>query len=109
MAVALALGLAAAGGQPSAAQEQAKPAGDASLKKGRDLFDNYACGGCHSLADANATGHVGPALDGNSRLTADFVSDRVTNGQGGMPAFRDQMSADDIAAITAYVMQAKAK
>ena len=88
---------------PSLAQQ-----GDAAkLTKGREVFDNYACGQCHSLADASATGHVGPAFDGNANLSEVFVVERVSDGQGGMPAFKDQMSAEEIAAVAAYIMHAK--
>jgi mono/diheme cytochrome c family protein len=97
----------------SAAQDGAKPASDADLAaqaaKGKDVFVNYGCGGCHSLADAGATGHVGPSFDGDSNLTQAFVENRVTNGQGGMPAFGDQMSKDEIAAVAAYVTHAASK
>jgi mono/diheme cytochrome c family protein len=101
----------AAMSQPSAAQDGTKPAGDdaAKMAKGKDLFANYGCGGCHSLADAGATGHVGPSFDGDSNLTESFVVNRVTNGQGAMPAFGDQMSADEIAAVAAYVTHAASK
>lgn len=92
----------------SAAQEGAKPS-DAALAKGRDVFDNYACGTCHSLADAGATGHVGPAFDGNANLSQNFLVDRVANGQGGMPAFKDQLSAEEIAAVAAYILHAAKK
>ena len=30
--------------------------------------------------------------------------DRVTNGQGAMPSFRDQYSAEQIAAVADYVV-----
>ena len=73
------------------------------IGKGRDLFANYGCAGCHSLADAGATGHVGPAFDGDANLTHAFVLDRVTNGQGPMPAFGGQMSPEEIDAIATYV------
>jgi len=96
--------------QPSAAQGDAKPAGDAAkLAKGKEVFDNYACGSCHALNDAGAAGHVGPSLDGNSNLSEAFIVDRVSKGQGGMPAFKEQLSADEIAAVAAYVMHAAGK
>ena len=109
--------------QPSAAQDGGKPAAAATpvvapviaadaaarVAKGRDLFANYGCSGCHTLADAGASGHVGPSLDGDVDLTEAFVADRVGNGQGQMPAFAGQMSADDIAAVAAYVTHVAAK
>jgi mono/diheme cytochrome c family protein len=99
---------------PSFAQDAkapAAPAGsdDAKLKKGHDLFDNYGCGSCHSLAAAGATGHVGPAFDGDNNLSQAFVVGRITNGQGAMPSFSGQMSTDDIDAVAAYVVHAAAK
>jgi mono/diheme cytochrome c family protein len=101
----------AAMSHPSSAQDAAKPAGanDAAIKKGREVFDNYGCGSCHSLADAGATGHVGPSFDGDANLTEPFVANRVANGQGGMPAFSGQMTADEIAAVASYVTHAASK
>lgn len=82
--------------------------GDAAkLAKGRDLFANWSCGSCHSLSDAGADGHVGPAFDGNTALTEPFVVNRVTNGQGAMPAFGGQMTDAEIATIAHYIVTAK--
>ncbi len=103
----------AAMSQPSVAQGDAKPAaaGDAAAKieKGRTVFANYGCGSCHSLADAGATGHVGPSFDGDSNLTEAFVVNRVTNGQGAMPSFGGQLSDEEIADVAAYVTKTAAK
>jgi mono/diheme cytochrome c family protein len=81
----------------------------AEMAKGRDVFANYGCGGCHSLADAGVTGHVGPAFDGDANLSEPFVADRVTNGQGPMPAFGGQMQPEEVAALAYYVTHAAAK
>jgi mono/diheme cytochrome c family protein len=95
---------------PSVAQAPPAAAADAAkLDKGRGLFSDYGCANCHSLADAGATGHVGPALDGNANLSQEFVVDRVTNGQGMMPSFGGQLSADEIATVAAYVVKVAAK
>lgn len=101
----------AAMNQPSAAQTAAPAAAPdaAKLQKGKEVFDNYGCGSCHSLAAAGATGHVGPSFDGDSSLTEDFVINRVTNGQGAMPSFSGQMSTDEMAAVAAYVVHSAAK
>jgi len=93
----------AATSAPSAAQDAA-----AKVQKGRELFDDYGCGSCHTLADAGATGHVGPGLDGNTKLSEAFVADRIKNGEGAMPAF-GQLSPEDIATLSSYVMQASKK
>jgi len=79
------------------------------IKQGRDLFGNWSCGACHSLADAGGTGHVGPSFDGDKNLTKAFVIDRVTNGQGPMPAFGGQLTDQEIALLASYIVQVAAK
>ncbi len=61
-----------------------------------------ACGGCHTLADAGTNGAVGPNLD-ESMPDNELVLDRVTNGQGGMPAFSSTLTEQQIADVAAYV------
>jgi cytochrome c553 len=76
-------------------------AGDAAA--GKEVFlGSSACGGCHTLADAGATGTVGPNLD-DAQPSAELVVDRVTNGQGGMPSFSSTLSEQQIADVAAYV------
>lgn len=93
----------------AAAPASGTPAGAAVIDKGRQIFTDYGCGQCHSLSDAGATGHVGPSLDGNPNITADFVNSRVTNGQGMMPSFASQLSPDEINAVSAYVAKVAMK
>lgn len=98
-----------------ASDEPAKPAAAppptaaAALEKSRALFTNASCGSCHALADAGASGEVGPPLDHNPNLNPDFVVARIANGQGGMPPFREQLSAAEIADLSAYILQVAAK
>lgn len=40
---------------------------------GRGLFTQFGCNACHALADADAHGAVGPALDGIAELAANHV------------------------------------
>lgn len=87
----------------------AAPAVSVDLAKGRQLFSQYACGGCHVLADGSGTGGIGPALDNNPKLTRDYVIGAVSEGRGAMPAFRDQMTADEIATLAAYIVQVTRK
>ena len=96
-------GKAAAAPPPAAASDAAK------LDKGRALFTDFGCASCHSLSDAGATGHVGPALDGDSALSEDFIVGRIANGQGVMPSFSGQLTPDEISAIAAYVMKGATK
>ena len=70
---------------------------------GKEVFlGAAACGGCHTLADAGASGTVGPNLD-DSQPSVELVVDRVTNGQGGMPSFSSTLSEQQIADVAAYV------
>ena len=87
----------------------AAPSATVDVAKGRQLFSQYGCGGCHTLADGGGSGGIGPSLDNNPRLTRDYVLGAVSEGRGSMPAFRDQMSADEIATLAAYVVQAARK
>ena len=79
------------------------------VDKGRTLFKSSGCDNCHTLADAGATGRVGPALDGDTNLDTSMVINRVTNGQGAMPSFGGQISDADIATIAAYVVKVASK
>jgi len=72
---------------------------------GKEIFSTAGCGSCHVLADAGASGAVGPDLDA-AKPAYDLVVDRVTNGLGAMPAFSGQLSEDDIKNVAAYVVQA---
>jgi mono/diheme cytochrome c family protein len=72
---------------------------------GSEIFASAGCGGCHTLADAGTSGTVGPNLD-DSQPPLELVVDRVTNGQGVMPAFAGQLSDAEIRDVAAYVVQA---
>jgi len=119
-AMGIVVGLAAVGGvalaqapelqnAPAAAAPAAGAPSTAALDKGRMIFTDYGCAQCHSLGDAGATGHVGPALDGNPNVTQAFVVDRVTNGQGMMPSFASQLTPDEINTVAAYIAKVATK
>jgi cytochrome c553 len=79
------------------------PPAEGDAAAGKEVFlGSSACGGCHTLADAGATGTVGPNLD-DAQPSAELVVDRVTNGQGGMPSFSSTLSEQQIADVAAYV------
>lgn len=63
------------------------------------------CGSCHTLADAGTNGAVGPNLD-QARPPKPLVVDRVTNGQGAMPSFKDSLDPQQIEAVSEYVATA---
>ena len=76
------------------------------VTKGRQLFTDNGCNACHTLADANAAGSVGPAFDGNANLDKAHVVNVVTNGQGAMPNF-SWLGEEDIDLLAGYIVQAK--
>jgi cytochrome c6 len=78
-----------------------QPAGDPTA--GKAVFTGSAgCSGCHTLADAGATGNVGPNLD-TLKPSHDAVVTQVTNGGSVMPAFGDTLSEQQIQDVAAYV------
>jgi len=70
---------------------------------GRKVFLSAGCTGCHTLKDAGSTGTVGPNLD-QSKPPLSKAVERVTKGAGAMPSFTGQLSAKQIADVTAYVV-----
>ena len=76
--------------------------GDAT--KGKAIFLTN-CGSCHTLADANTTGTVGPNLDAK-KPTYQHATAQVTNGGGSMPSFNHTLSTQQIADVAAYVVTA---
>jgi cytochrome c6 len=72
---------------------------------GKQVFASAGCVGCHTLADANAHGTVGPNLD-QAKPPLSLAVARVTKGAGAMPPFKGQLSDKQIADVTAYVVKA---
>ena len=64
-----------------------------------------SCGSCHTLSDAGTAGTVGPNLD-EAMLELDAAIEQIANGGGGMPAFKDQLSEDQIRALAEYIVEA---
>ena len=70
---------------------------------GEAIFAEAGCGGCHALEAAGTSGTVGPNLD-ESKPPKDLAIDRITNGRGAMPPFKDSYSAEQIEAVAGYVV-----
>ncbi|MFN8132675.1 MAG: c-type cytochrome [Solirubrobacteraceae bacterium] len=66
------------------------------------------CGSCHTLAAAGTSGKTGPDLN-QLKPDAARVEKQVTNGGGGMPAFKGQLTPDQIKKLAAYVAAASQK
>src|SRR5215210_7298384 len=68
-----------------AKQEQGGAAGAApAARAGEQIFADEGCGGCHTLADAGASGTSGPNLD-DLAPDAATVEAKVKSGGGSMP------------------------
>jgi mono/diheme cytochrome c family protein len=76
--------------------------GDAAA--GKQVFIDH-CGVCHVLQDAGTSGAVGPNLD-EAKPDEALTRDRVENGKGAMPAFKDQLTPEQIDDVVAYVHEA---
>jgi mono/diheme cytochrome c family protein len=65
------------------------------------------CSACHQPTGKGIPGAF-PALAGNPFVQGDpaLVSVTVLNGRGGMPAFRDDLTDADLAAVLTYVRSA---
>ena len=69
---------------------------------GESVFASAGCGACHTLSAAGATGTVGPNLD-QAQPSFELAVERVTLGQGGMPAFGEQLEPQQIADVAQFV------
>ena len=71
--------------------------------KGKAVYASAGCGSCHTLAAAHSTGTIGPNLD---TLKPDYraVTAQVTNGGAQMPSFKKTLSTQQIADVSAYVV-----
>lgn len=114
-ALALVVGAAACGGgeDESATPEtvegtvptEAAPA-EGDPQKGEELYASAGCGGCHVFEPAGSSGTVGPSLD-DSNVSAEDAFQQIKNGGGGMPAFGDRLSDQEIADVAAFVTQGR--
>jgi mono/diheme cytochrome c family protein len=94
------------GGAETGAGGEAAGGGE-STAAGKEVFMSAGCVACHTLSDAGATGTVGPNLD-ESTITLEDAIATITNGRGGvMPAFKDQLTEEQIAEVAQYVVAAR--
>jgi mono/diheme cytochrome c family protein len=71
---------------------------------GKTIYASAGCGGCHTFSAAGSTGTVGPNLD-EASIDFDAAVQQVKNGGGGMPAFGDRLSDQEITDVAAFVTQ----
>jgi mono/diheme cytochrome c family protein len=86
----------ASGGGGSSLETKGDPAA------GKQVFASAGCSGCHTLKAAGASGNVGPNLD-QLKPDENAVHDQVEHGGGGMPAFKGQLTDEQIQNVAAFV------
>jgi cytochrome c oxidase subunit II len=84
--------------------------------RGRKVFGDNGCGGCHRLADAKSGGTIGPDLDRalSASDLAEIREDVVDPGAQGTPGFPsgrmpdgyDRLSKADLDALVRYLQAA---
>ena len=72
--------------------------------EGPEAIFAASCGGCHTLSAAGTTGSTGPNLD-DAKPSLEEAIRQITNGGGGMPAFKDDLSDEQIRSIAQYVVE----
>jgi cbb3-type cytochrome c oxidase subunit III len=92
--------VASAVANPNAGGAQA--GGKIQTASGKEIFQQAGCTGCHTLADAGSNGTVGPNLD-RAKPSKALAINRVTNGKGAMPSFKDKLTKQQIDAVATYV------
>ena len=91
-------------GNPIDPANPPKPTPPGGGTDGKAIFASAGCSGCHTLAAAGASGTVGPNLD-DAKPSKELAIDRVTNGRGGMPSFKGQLSEAQIEAVATFVAE----
>jgi len=77
------------------------------MDQGDAIYHSVATPTCASCHGADGEGGVGPALAGNQELQdTSYVLNHILYGEGIMPAFNDQLSDEQIAAVATYVRNA---
>ncbi|TJY42804.1 cytochrome c [Cohnella pontilimi] len=89
------------GGSPAASPTASPTGGTADATA---LYQQQ-CLACHA---ADLSGGAGPALSNvGARLSADDIATRISNGGGGMPAFKGTLSDDQIHALANWLSAKK--
>ena len=81
-----------------------EPAAQGDASAGKEVFASAGCGACHTLSAADAQGTIGPNLD-ELKPEHQAIVEQVTNGGGGMPPFKDQLSEEQIQDVSAFVFE----
>lgn len=86
--------------RPLTAAELGHPPAEA--LEGARLFYSKGCQYCHTVAGEG--GEWGPDLtDAHARMRASTITDRILNGVGEMPPYRQRVTAEELAALIAFL------
>jgi cbb3-type cytochrome c oxidase subunit III len=69
---------------------------------GKAIFASAGCASCHTFQAAGSNGTIGPNLD-EAKPSLELAIERVTNGMGPMPSFKDRLSEAQIRAVAEFV------
>lgn len=73
-------------------------------ERGREVFKNEGCSGCHTLSDAGSTGRIGPNLDGAiADDDAEEIRRYVVDPGPGMPDRYGDLPKADLDALVRYL------
>lgn len=78
--------------------------GNGGDSSGEDVFATAGCGSCHTFSPAGSVGNVGPNLD-ETNATFEQAVQQISNGGGGMPPFKDELTQEEIDAVARYVTE----
>jgi cbb3-type cytochrome c oxidase subunit III len=81
-----------------------KPADCVGPPEGAQAVFVSSCGSCHVLAEAGTQGTTGPNLDESKPGLEEAIA-QIANGGGGMPAFKDQLTDEQIREIAQYIVE----
>jgi mono/diheme cytochrome c family protein len=91
--------VASVAGLPVQGGKEAAPAAT-----GGEAIFSQNCGSCHTLSAAGTSGSIGPNLDESQMDLAGIVR-QVRNGGGAMPAFGDDLTDEQIQAVSTFVAE----
>ena len=86
--------------------EEKEAAAEGDPEAGAQVYASAGCGSCHVFAAAGSSGTAGPNLD-ESDVTYDEAVEQIANGGGGMPAFKDRMTEDQIRTVAEFVARGR--
>lgn len=82
-------------------------AGSSAEKRGSELFATTGCAHCHGPAGVG--GRIGPDLQlVRKRLNASGIAEQIRKGGKEMPAFGDELTADQINDLVAFLRAKRA-